>query len=110
MGLKSGSSGASEERRPPGMSPEEQEDECIALAVELAAKQMREGTATSQVICHYLKKSSVREQLEMEKLARENELLKAKAEEIRSSARIEELYMEAMNAMRAYSGSGEEDA
>ena len=109
MGRKVQSREVSEERLPPGISPEEQEDECIALAVSLAAKQLRDGTAKAQVIQHYLKRSSLREQLEMEKLVHENELLKAKTEEIRSSARIEELYNQAMKAMRAYSGSDEDE-
>lgn len=109
MGRMVRAQGSSEERRPPGITPEEQEDECIALAVELAAKQLRDGTARSQVICHYLKRSSLREQLELEKIANENELLRAKADDIRSSARIEELYTQAMSAMREYTGSEDDD-
>lgn len=76
----------------------------VSLAVELAEKQLRDGTATSQVISHYLKLGSSRERLEQERLARENELLRAKAEAIASAQRVEELYTTALNAMRSYAG------
>ena len=70
---------------------------------------MREGTASSQVITHYLKLGTERERLEREKLAKENELLIAKTEATKSAQRIEELYSNALEAMRRYSGRGDED-
>ena len=91
-------------RRRPATTPEGRENQLIALAVDLAEKQMRAGTASAQVISHYLKLGSTREQLEQERLSRENELLAAKAEQIASSAKIEELYKGAIDAMRSYSG------
>jgi hypothetical protein len=74
------------------------------LAVDLAEKQLADGTASAQVITHYLKLGTTREKLEQEKLARENELLKTRTEREASATRIEQLYAEALNAMRAYSG------
>jgi hypothetical protein len=71
-------------RRPPATTPEARENQLIALAVDLAEKQLSEGTASSQVISHYLKLGSTREQLEKQKLEKENELLKAKTEAIKS--------------------------
>jgi hypothetical protein len=65
---------------------------------------MREGTASAQVISHYLKLGSTREQLEQERLSRENSLLGAKVDQMASAKRIEELYETALNAMRAYAG------
>ena len=88
----------------PAMSPEARENQMIAYAVDLAEKQLREGTASSQVITHYLKLGSSKERLEREKLERENELLRAKAENLRSAQRSEEVYREALKAMRTYSG------
>ncbi len=85
-------------------TPEGREQQLIALAVDLAEKQMREGTASAQVVTHYLKLGSSREQLEQERLREEVGLLKIKAETIASQKRIEELYSEALDAMRAYSG------
>ena len=91
-------------RRPPATTPEARENQLIAAAVDLAERQLREGTASAQVISHYLKLGSSREKLEQERLAQEVDLLKIKAEAIASAKRVEELYSEAMNAFRAYSG------
>jgi hypothetical protein len=93
-------------RRPPATTPEARENQMIALAVDLAEKQLLEGTASSQVISHFLKLGSTREQLEKEKLQRENELLRAKTEATQSAKKTEELYANALNAMRSYSGQG----
>ena len=88
----------------PARSPEARENQMIALAVDLAEKQLIEGTASAQVITHYLKLGTLKEQLEREKLEKENELLKAKTEAIQSAQRVEELYSNALEAMRRYSG------
>ena len=94
----------------PALTPESRENQLISLAVDLAEKQLQEGTASSQVITHYLKLGSTKEKLEKEKLEEENKLLKAKTEALQSSKKVEELYSEAIKAMRKYSGnSGPED-
>lgn len=93
----------------PGLTPEARENQLISLAVDLAERQLLEGTASSQVITHYLKLGSTREKAEREKLQKENELLAAKAEAIKSAERRDELYKEAINAMRRYSGQRIED-
>lgn len=90
--------------RRPATTPEGRENQLISLAVDLAEKQLNEGTASAQVITHYLKLGSTREHLEQERLARENELLAARVEQLASAKRIEELYESALNAMRTYSG------
>ena len=90
----------------PALTPEARENQLVCLATDLAEKQLREGTASSQVITHYLKLGSTRERLEREKIEEENKLLKARTEALQSSKRIEELYMDALNAMRIYSGQG----
>ena len=81
----------------------------ISLAIDCAEKQLRECTASSQVITHYLKLASTKNQLEMEKLKKENELLKAKTEAIKSAKSQEELYAKAIEAIRIYSGAGSMD-
>lgn len=91
-------------RRPPRTS-EGKENEMVSLAIDLAEKQIRAGTASSQVITHFLKLGSTREQLEQQKLEHENELTKVKIEAIESQKRVEELYMEALSAMRSYAGN-----
>lgn len=91
-------------RRPPATTPEARENQLISLAVDLAEKQLFEGTASSQVITHYLKLGSTKETLEKEKLEQENKLLRARTEALQSGKRVEELYINALNAMRDYSG------
>ena len=88
----------------PATTPEGRENQLIAAAVDLAYQQIRDGTASAQVITHYLKLGSTREQLEQEKLRRENDLLSARAEAMESAKHIEELYVNAIAAMRSYSG------
>lgn len=94
-------------RRAPATTLEGRENQMISLAVDLAEQQLREGTASAQVITHYLKLGTTKERLEKEKLEKENELLKAKTESLQSSKRIEELYEEAIKAMQIYSGNEE---
>lgn len=95
-------------RRAPASTPEIREHQLISLAVDLAEKQLSEGTASSQVITHYLKLASTKETLEKEKLRQENELLKARTDSLKSAKNVELLYKEALAAMRTYSGRGGE--
>ena len=81
----------------------------VSLAIDLAEKQLLEGTASSQVITHYLKLGTMNYRLELEKLEKENELLRAKTENLQSQQKVEELYAEALTAMRDYSGMGDPD-
>lgn len=91
-------------RRPPATTPEAREKQLIALAVDAAEKQIREGTASSQVISHFLKLGSTREQLEQQRLMREVDLLEKKAEGMESAKRVEELYTKAIESMKTYAG------
>ena len=92
----------------PASTPEARENQMISLAIDLAEQQLLDGTASSQVITHYLKLGSMREQLEKEKLEEENKLLRAKTEALESQKRTEELYQKALDAMRQYSGVNDE--
>lgn len=94
-------------RRKPATTPEARENEMVNAAMELAEKQIRDGTASSQVVTHFLKLGSTREQLEQQRLAHENELTRVKIESLEAQARIEELYVEAINAMRTYAGDSQ---
>ena len=85
-------------------TPESREDQLISLAVNLAEKQLAEGTASSQVITHYLKLGSTKERLEKQMMAEQIKLLTAKTEALKSAKHIEELYAEAMEAFKGYSG------
>jgi hypothetical protein len=97
-------------KRSPARSPEARENQLINAAVDLAEKQLDNGTASAQVITHYLKLATSRERLEKDKLARETELLKAKTDALQSVKKIEELYNNALNAMQSYrSNEGREE-
>lgn len=90
----------------PALTPEARENQMIALAVDLAEKQLLDGTASSQVMTHYLKLGTQAAKLEIERLERENRLLEAKVEALQSQKRSEELFQEAIAAMKRYSGNG----
>ena len=92
-------------KRKPASNPEDRENQLIALAVDLAEKQLREGTASAQVITHYLKLGSTKDKIEKEILKEQKKLIEAKTESLQSSKRMEELYSEAIEAMRSYSGA-----
>lgn len=91
-------------KRPPARTPQAREQQLVAMAVDLAEKQIAAGTASAQVITHFLKLGSERDKLEREKLSRENALLKAKSDAIASQQRVEQLYVEAMTAFKHYHG------
>lgn len=93
----------------PALTPEARENQLISLAVDLAEKQLQEGTASAQVITHYLKLGSTKEQLEKEKLRNENLLIEAKTKSFQSMDEIKTMYEEALIAMRHYSGADRTD-
>lgn len=95
--------------RRPANTVKGREDQLISLAVDLAEKQMIEGTASSQVITHFLKLGSSREKLEQQRLEGENQLLSVKIEAIEAGNRIEALYADALSAMKTYRGQDPTD-
>lgn len=96
-------------RRPPAITLEARENELIAKAVDEAERRIEQGKASDSLLIHYLRQGTVKMQLEREKLAADVELAKAKTESIAQGQRIEELYSEAIKAMRTYSGQVEDD-
>lgn len=103
------SSGSSQRKMRPALSVEARESQLVSLAVDLAEQQLRDGTASSQVITHYLKLGSIREKLERERLIEENKLLQAKTRALEDQKELKELYADALKAMRNYSGMGDPD-
>ena len=101
---KTVTSSESSRKMRPALTPEARENQLISLAVDLAEKQLRDGTASSQVITHYLKLGSTKEKIEKEILEKQKELIEAKTQSLQSAKRIEELYENALDAMRRYSG------
>lgn len=90
----------------PALSQEAKDAEMAALATELAEKQLRDGTASAQVITHFLKVGAKREKLEMEILEKQKELIDAKIQAYKSAEDMKVLYSKALDAMRLYSGGG----
>lgn len=96
-------------KRRPALTPEARENQMIALAVDLAEKQLIEGTASSQVITHYLKLGSTKERIEKEILEKQKELISAKTDALRDAKDMKEMYAKALKAMQQYSGQGDEN-
>ena len=96
-------------RRSPATSPEDRENQLIAMAMNQAEEQLRNGTASSQVITHFLKLGTTKERIEKEILERQKELIEAKTEALKAAKRIEELYGDAIKAFREYTGDQTDD-
>ena len=101
------SSSESTRKMRPALNDDARERQMISLAVDLAEKQLLDGTASSQVITHFLKLGSTKERIEKEILEKQKDLITAKTEALQSQKRVEELYSEALNAMKRYSGQGD---
>lgn len=97
------------QRQTPAITPEGREDQMIAYAINLAEEQLRNGTASSQVITHYLKLGSMKERQERRKLEEEIKLLKAKTEAIKSEQERNELYSQVIDAIRTYTPHSSDD-
>lgn len=111
MKPKTKQSTTSPRRRPPAKTPEARENQLIALAVDLVEQRLLDGTATSQEVTHILKMGSTKAKLETETLRLQNELIRAKTENLQSQKKSEELYVKAMKAFSTYSGNrgGDDD-
>ena len=93
----------------PALSPEARENQMISLAMDLVEKRLREGTASSAETTHFLKQATFKSELEKEKLEEENKLLRAKTEALQAAKNTEEMYVEAIRAMRIYNVQDEEE-
>ena len=96
-------------RTRPALTPEARENEMIALAVDLAEEQLRNGTASSQVITHYLKLGSSKERIEKEILEKQKDLITAKTESLQYAKQSEQDYQEVIAALRRYNGQEDEE-
>lgn len=94
-------------RSRPATTPEGRENQMIALAMDLAEKRLRDGTASNQLIVEFVKRGATKTLLEKEIMEEQKEMLKAKTEQLKMAKNIEELYSKALKAMQSYSGSGE---
>lgn len=107
--VRTGSSSGSWKRIRPALTPEAREQQLIGLAVDLVEKRLLEGTASSQEVTHFLKLASTREKMERDILREQAKLIKAKTQNLESVQEIKELYANALQAMRTYTGSGRQE-
>lgn len=91
------------------ISAEARESQMISLAIDLAEQQLRDGTASSQVITHYLKLGSSKDKLERQILEKQKDLIGAKTKAYQSSEKIEKLYSDALEAFKRYGGHSHDD-
>lgn len=103
MAKRKPTSGTTRKSRP-ALTPEARENQLIAKAYDLVEQRLDDGTATSQETTHFLKLGSMKAKLELEKLRKETDLLVSKKEVLDSAKRMEELYSEALDAMKRYGG------
>ncbi len=99
----------SQKKMRPALTPEAHENQMISLAMDLVETRLREGTATSQETVHFLRLASSKARIEKEILEKQKDLIAAKTESLQAAKRIEELYTNALDAMRSYSGHGGSD-
>jgi hypothetical protein len=101
---KAVTSSKSSRKMRPALSPEAEENQMISLAMDLAKQQLQDGTASSQLITEFVKRGSTKARIEQEILEKQKGLIEAKTQSLQSAQRIEELYENALDAMRNYSG------
>ena len=99
------SSGSSKKIRP-ALTPEARENQLISLAVDLVEQRLIDGTASSQETTHFLKLATTKARLEKEILEEQKKLIVAKTENLQAQKRTDELFAEAIEAMKKYSGNG----
>lgn len=107
--VKSSPSSGNTRQIRPALTPEARQNQLIALATDLVEKRLIEGTASSQETTHFLKLATQEAKLKVKILEKQEELISAKTESIKSSQRTEELYRDAIIAMRKYSGGGTDE-
>lgn len=93
----------------PALTPEARENQLISLAIDLVEQRLIDGSASSQETTHFLKLASTKARLEKEILEKQKELISAKTESLQSAKHIEELYTEAIAAMRRYGGRSDDN-
>lgn len=99
------SDGMIQRRSAPAVDPEARENQLISLATDAAERELTKESPDKRIVIHYLKLATTKNQLEKEKLRKENLLLEAKADAMKSVAKSEEMYANAIKAMQIYQGS-----
>ena len=106
---KSAESQKAPERLRPGLTPEADENQLISLSIDAAKKMLIEGRAPTSIVLHYLKLATSKERLDRELKEKQKELMEAKRQALESQAKVEQLYVDAMKAMRKYGGQDDDE-
>lgn len=93
----------------PGLTEEARENRLISMALDIAEKQLRDGTAPPSVVAHFLKIGSQRASLETERIRAETEMLIAKRKLAEASEQNEIMYKDAIEAMKRYNRSDDDE-
>ena len=107
--VKSSTPPSSPKPRRPALTPEARENQLISLAIDLVEQRLIDGTASSQETTHFLKLASTKAKIEKEILLEQKKLIAAKTESLESAKELKDLYADALNAMREYSGNSDSD-
>lgn len=107
--IKTPETPAKKQKFRPATSPEARENQLIALAYDVAEERLRNGTATSQEVVHFLRLGSMKERKELELMEKKIQLDTAKTEALQSAKKVEELYANAINAFKSYRSSSEDN-
>lgn len=84
------------------------EEQLINMAYNEVERRISEGIATGPELVHFLRMGSTKGRLEKELLERENELMSAKTEALNTQRKVEELYANAISAMKSYRSDSDE--
>lgn len=107
--VKNPKASSSEKMMRPALTPESRENQMVCLAIDLAEKQLRDGTASSQLIHHFVKIGSTKEKIEKEILQEQKKLIEAKTQTLQSAQKNDELFAQALVAMSSYKGQSNDD-
>jgi hypothetical protein len=94
-------------KRAPAVTPEQRNNQLVSMSFDAAETMIMSGKATSQLLVHFLKQQTARDNLELAKLEKENLLLEARTSQISAGEDVRELYQEAIAAMTEYKGGAE---
>jgi len=89
-------------KRAPATSPEQRNNQLISMSFDAAEEMISSGKATSQLLVHFLKQGTARDELEKSKLELESQLLRARTDSIAASEDLRQLHMDAIAAMTEY--------
>lgn len=90
--------------RAPARTPEQRNNQLIAMSFDAAEEMIRSGKATSQLLTHFLKQGTARDELEKTKLELEGQLLRARTDSLEAGEDIRALYEKAIEVMTEYKG------